>query len=87
MQKTFTMKLNLEYEEDRRFYEALHNRDRLRFSSAAKYVLYCVLTHPNLQEGGECSAVSKKSIKENREFLKQIVKEALEEYDQDRTRL
>lgn len=81
MPKTITIKLDAGNETAKRFYEALEKRDRNVFASQAKYIMYCVLLVAN--SGNEKGGMEK-GLRKNRKLLKEIMKEALEEFETER---
>lgn len=79
MTKTITIKLDEGNRTTREFYEAVEKRDRNIFSSQSKYIMYCVLLVANAADENE-----EKEIRKNKKLLKEIVKEALEEFETER---
>ena len=73
---TITIRLN---ETSQKFYEALEKRDRNVFPSQSKYIMYCVLLVANAADENK-----EKEIRKNKKLLKEIVKEALEEFETER---
>ncbi len=81
MPKTITIKLDKGNETAQKFYEAVEKRDRNIFSSQTKYIMYCVLLVANTpDEKGSMG----KELRKNRNLLKEIMKEALEEFETER---
>lgn len=79
MTKTITIKLDEGNRTTREFYEAVEKRDRNIFSSQSKYIMYCVLLVANAVDENK-----EKEIRKNKKLLKEIVKEALEEFETER---
>lgn len=79
MTKTITIKLDEGNRTTREFYEAVEKRDRNIFSSQSKYIMYCVLLVTNAADENK-----EKEIRKNKKLLKEIVKEALEEFETER---
>ncbi len=79
MTKTITIKLDEGNRTTREFYEAVEKRDRNIFSSQSKYIMYCVLLVANAADENK-----EKEIRKNKKLLKEIVKEALEEFETER---
>lgn len=75
---TITIRLN---ETSQKFYEALEKRDRNVFPSQSKYIMYCVLLVANAADEKEST---EKEIRKNKKLLKEIVKEALEEFETEK---
>ena len=76
MTKTITIKLDEGNRTTREFYEAVEKRDRNIFSSQSKYIMYCVLLVANAADENK-----EKEMQKNKKLLKEIVKEALEEFE------
>ena len=81
MTKTITIKLDEGNRTTREFYEAVEKRDRNIFSSQSKYIMYCVLLVANAADEKEST---EKGIRKNKKLLKEIVKEALEEFETEK---
>ncbi len=79
MTKTITIKLDEGNRTTREFYEAVEKRDRNIFSSQSKYIMYCVLLVANAADENK-----EKEMQKNKKLLKEIVKEALEEFETER---
>lgn len=79
MTKTITIKLDEGNRTTREFYEAVEKRDRNIFSSQSKYIMHCVLLVANAADENK-----EKEIRKNKKLLKEIVKEALEEFETER---
>ena len=79
MTKTITIKLDEGNRTTREFYEAVEKRDRNIFSSQSKYIMYCVLLVANAADENK-----EKEMLKNKKLLKEIVKEALEEFETER---
>lgn len=79
MTKTITIKLDEGNRTTREFYEAVEKRDRNIFSSQSKYIMYCVLLVANAADENK-----EKEMQKNKKLLKEIVKEALEEFETEK---
>lgn len=79
MTKTITIKLDEGNRTTREFYEAVEKRDGNIFSSQSKYIMYCVLLVANAADENK-----EKEMQKNKKLLKEIVKEALEEFETER---